>query len=207
MIGRLSGVVVHEEADGAVVLEVAGVGYELLVPAGAIARARLAAGAAGEVTLWVHTYVREDALVLYGFAELSDRSAFRILLGISSIGPRTALSLLSSISGPELARAVQSRDAGALVKVPGVGKKTAERLLLELRDKLPSLAAAPSAGAAAAPEQPWASGARGVLVVDALTRLGFKRSEAERAVEALGGAVEAEPTEKSIRDALTVLRR
>jgi Holliday junction DNA helicase RuvA len=207
MIGRLTGSVAHEDADGTVVLDVNGVGYEITAPAGAIARARLASEAEQIVSLWIHTHVREDALILFGFASFTDRSVFRTLLGISSVGPKTAIALLSSISGPELARVVQTRDIAALVKIPGVGKKTAERLILELRDKplSPSWQALPGSGSS--PQTPRPAGAHASMVVDALTRLGFKPSEAERAVAALGGAAETDPMDKAIRDALTVLRR
>jgi holliday junction DNA helicase RuvA len=207
MIGRLTGSVAHEDADGIVVLDVGGVGYEVMVPAGTIARARLAGGADDKITLWVHSHVREDAFLLFGFAAYTDRSVFRTLLGISSIGPRTAISLLSSISGADLARAVQTRDASALVKIQGVGKKTAERLILELRDKLPTTGWQLEPGASAASSASRCAGPRSAMVVDALTRLGFKLSEAERAVSSLGEAAETDPMDKAIRDALTVLRR
>lgn len=203
MIGRLTGNIVHQDADGTVVLEVGGVGYEVMVPAGAL---RSGVGE-GPVTLWVHTHVREDALCLFGFAELYDREVFRTLIGISSIGPRTALSLLSSISTIDLSRAIQARDTAALVKIPGVGKKTAERLVLELRDKLPTPASLSGQAATAAPAPAPLAGPRSSLVVQALARLGFKPSEAERAVSALGESVETGSLDKSIRDALTVLRR
>jgi len=207
MIGRLTGSVVHEDAEGNVVLDVGGVGYEIMVPAGAIARARLAGGGDDGVTLWVHSHVREDAFLLFGFATFADRSVFRTLLGISSVGPRTAISLLSSISSADLARAVQTRDAAALVKIPGVGKKTAERLILELRDKLLTTSWQLDPGASASAGAPRTTGPRASLVVDALTRLGFRPAEAERAVASIGEAAETDPMDKAIRDALTVLRR
>ncbi|MBI5538064.1 MAG: Holliday junction branch migration protein RuvA [Deltaproteobacteria bacterium] len=207
MIGRLTGSVAHEDADGIVVLDVGGVGYEVMVPAGTIARARLAGGGDDRVTLWVHSHVREDAFLLFGFATFADRAVFRTLLGISSVGPRTAISLLSSISSSDLARAVQSRDAAALVKIPGVGKKTAERLILELKDKLSTIGWQVDPAGAASSVASRSSGPKSAMVVDALTRLGFKPAEAERAVASLGEAAETDPMDKAIRDALTVLRR
>lgn len=201
MIGRLTGVVVQEEADGTVLLEVGGVGYEVSVPAGAVVRAT---GAGGQVTLWVHTHVREDAFVLFGFATFGDRAVFRTLLGIPNVGPRTALSVLSSVSGADLARAVQTKDTGVLRKVPGVGAKTAERLVLELRDKLEMIGLEPSAAPAGQGVEP---GGRGAMVIDALKRLGYRPAEAERAVAAIGEVAEAVPLDKAIREALNVLRR
>lgn len=201
VIGRLTGTVVQEEADGTVLLDVAGVGYEVSAPAGAVMKA---ANNGGLVTLWIHTHVREDALVLFGFASPGDRVVFRTLLGIASVGPKTALSLLSSVSGPDLARAVQTKDTALLKKVPGVGAKTAERLVLELRDKLDIIGVGPSQNPAPALSS---GGSRGTLVVDALTRLGFRPAEAERAVAAIGDLAESEPLDKAIREALNVLRR
>lgn len=201
MIGRLTGTVEHEDAEGTVLLDVGGVGYEVSVPAGAVMKAR---SDGGLVTLWIHTHVREDALVLFGFATPGDRVVFRTLLGIASVGPKTALSLLSSVSGADLARAVQTKDTTTLRKVPGVGAKTAERLVLELRDKLDIIGAVPSQG-----PQPVAGapGSRGAMVVDALTRLGFRPAEAERALAAIGEMAETESLDRAIREALNVLRR
>ena len=203
MIGRLTGRVVDEDADGTTVLDVGGVGYELLVPSGALAKTRLLAGTDGVVTLWVHTHVREEAFTLFGFATKADRSVFRVLLGVSGIGPRIALAVLSSLSGADLAQAVQTRDPQRITIVPGVGKKTAERLILELRDKLGGVIQQPAAAAAGLRQAEKGP----MMVVDALTRLGFKPAEAERAVAALGDRPDSEPLEVTIREALTVLRR
>lgn len=204
MIGRLVGTVVEENADGTVVLDVAGVGYEVSVPSGTIDRCRQAADD-GRVTLLVHTHVREDAIVLFGFSTQADRTAFRLLIGISNVGPKTALSVLSSLPVGELARVIQARDAVALSGIPGIGKKTADRLILELRDKIGPLAVpGPQPDSSRQAEK---AEKRLGLVVDALTRLGFKPAEAERAVAMLGQRPEAEPLDKMIRDALTILRR
>ena len=203
MIGRLTGVLVDEGADGDIVLDVHGVGYELTVPAGTVGRARGASSAPHDpLTLFVHTHVREDALVLYGFSSADERRAFRVLLGVSSIGPRLAVAILSMLPAAELATAVQSKDARALVAVPGVGKKSAERLLLELRDKLSFVAAVSGpAPVAAGPAGPIAQ-----QVVEGLTRMGFKPSEAERAVSSLGKSVEQRPIGDVFREALALLR-
>jgi len=202
MIGRLTGVLVDENADGDIVLDVNGVGYELTVPLGTLGRVRGAAGAeVGRVTLFVHTHVREDALVLYGFSSADERRAFRTLLGVSSIGPRLAISILTLLPAAELAKAVQGKDARALVAVPGVGKKSAERILLELRDKLTFVAAAGAKAAGPAPAGPV-----GQQVVEGLARMGFKPSEAERAVSSLGKSVEDRPISEVFREALALLR-
>ena len=141
MIGRLAGRVIAQEADGSTIIDVGGVGYELATPLGTLGRVR--PDEAGRVSLWVHTHVREDTLALYGFADENERAAFRILIGVSNVGPKIAIAVLSALPAAELARAIAKRDLSALTAVSGIGKKIAERLLLELRDKIPVLAAAP----------------------------------------------------------------
>ena len=132
MIGRLTGVIA-EKAPPQVLIDVQGVGYEVDVPMSSFYNLP----ALGErVTLLTHFVVREDAQLLYGFLTAAERTAFRQLIRISGIGPKLALSLLSGLSVAELAQAVAQQQAGRLVKVPGIGKKTAERLLLELKGKL-----------------------------------------------------------------------
>ena len=203
MIGRLTGRVVDDGADGSLTLEVGGVGDEVTAPLGPLGRAP--ADAAGAVTLFVHTHVREDALLLYGFASREDRAAFRSLIAISNIGPKIAISILSALSAGELAAAIGRGEASRLTAIPGVGKKTAERLVLELKDKILVPASAgplPSAPRPAAPP-----GAQGELLHGARARLGFKGAEAERAVAALGSRVEAEPLGDLVRDALAMLAR
>ena len=202
MIGRLTGVVVEDDADGGVVIDVGGVGYELSVPLGTLGRAH---ADDERVTLHVHTHVREDAFVLYGFATAADRLAFRTLLTVTGIGPRLAIAILSQLPAPDLARVVQSRDGRALVGVSGVGKKSAERILLELKDKL-------SFGVPLKPEAPGVAGAGptgriAAQVVEGLARMGFKPGEAERAVATLGDDVEVRPLDEVFRDALALLRR
>ena len=142
MIGRLVGRVVTHEADGVSVLDVAGVGYEVMLPQGTLGRAR--ADDTGRITLWVHTHVREDALSLFGFADELERSAFRVLLGVSNVGPKIAVAVLGALPAAELAAAVARKDLAAFTSVSGVGKRIAERLLLELRDKIPVLPAGDS---------------------------------------------------------------
>lgn len=204
MIGRLTGRVVEESADGTVVLDVAGVGYEVMVPLGALGRASVDPSA--PVTLFVHTHVREDALLLYGFATREDRAAFRVLIGISNIGPKIGTNILSALSAGELAAAVARGETGRLTAIPGIGKKTAERIVLELKDKLiaPPAAKGAAPGAPAAPPPPTG---KAELLHGALTRMGFKPAEAERALTSLGARVEAEPLGDLVREALTLLAR
>lgn len=201
MIGRLTGRVVAETTNG-VVLDVGGVGYELTLPLGTLGRAPRTE--AGVVTLIVHTHVREDDISLFGFASEPDRAAFRTLIGVSSVGPRTALAVLSALPADELARVIAGKNTSLLTKISGVGKKTAERLVLELRDKLAVLPG-PASGGASSP----AAGAstNGTLLLGALTRMGYRPSEAERAIAALEGRVDAESIEDLLRDALAILAR
>jgi holliday junction DNA helicase RuvA len=132
MIGRLSGILL-EKNPPQLLLDVQGVAYEVDVPMSTFYNLP----ALGErVTLWTHLVVREDAHLLFGFGSDSERRAFRQLLKISGVGARTALSVLSGLSVAELAQAVTMQETGRLTKIPGIGKKTAERLLLELKDKL-----------------------------------------------------------------------
>jgi Holliday junction DNA helicase RuvA len=203
MIGRLTGRVVAQEADG-VVLDVGGVGYELAVPLGTLGRSRV--DDAGRVTLWVHTHVREDALALFGFADEAERAAFRALLGVSNVGPKIAVAVLGALPAAELSLAVARRDLAALTAVSGIGKKIAERLLLELRDKLPT---APSRGAgAASPDRaPLAPGDGEDRLRSALTGRGFKPGEADRAIAALGARAPGAALEDLIREALATLAR
>jgi Holliday junction DNA helicase RuvA len=205
MIGRLTGKVAAQEPDGGVVLDVGGVGYELTVPLGTLGRCRPDDGA---ITLWVHTHVREDALALYGFSDENERRAFRVLLGVSNVGPRIAVAVLSALPAAELGAAVARRDLGALTSVSGVGKKIAERLLLELRDKLPATPA--PAGPVPAAERPRAAPTDAEeRLRSALTGMGFRPAEADRAVSGLSkeGRVDGAPFEDLIREALALLAK
>ena len=163
--------------------------------------------AEGRVTLHVHTHAREDALVLFGFATEADRTAFRTLIGVSSVGPKTALAVLGTLPADALARAIAQKSLGELTAVPGIGKKTAERMVLELRDKLPTsalpAAASPVAAGHAAPSKaPTAD-----VLAGALTRMGYKPSETERAIAALGDRVESAPLPELVREALAFLSK
>jgi len=205
MIGRLSGTVTQEE-DGTVVVDVNGVGYELTVPLGTIGRAQ--ADAEGRVTLFVHTHVREDQLSLFGFATEGDRLAFRTLIGVSSVGPKTAIAVLSALPAPDLGQAIARKELGKLTSISGIGKKTAERLLLELKDKLPILqAAAPRAGGASAPAAPQPRTSNVELLASALVNMGYRSAEADRAIEQLGPKLAEMPLPDLIKEALAVLTK
>lgn len=203
MIGRLTGKVA-QEAEGSVVVDVAGVGYEVLVPLGTVGRAVPDEG--GRHTLYVHTHAREDALVLFGFATEADRLTFRTLIGVSNVGPRTALAILSALPAEDLARAISTKDLAKLTAIPGIGKKTAERLVLELRDRLVKPAAvAPRSGAASTQGAP-ATRVRDLLL-GALTGMGYRPAEAERAIVVLGPRADVEPLADLVRDALSLLAK
>ena len=132
MIGRLQGLLA-EKTPPELLLDCNGVGYEVLVPMSTFYNLP---GLGEKVTLLTHFVVREDAQILYGFGSHAERAAFRQLIKISGVGPRTALSVLSGMSVEELSQAITQQEAGRIIKVPGIGKKTAERLLLELKGKL-----------------------------------------------------------------------
>jgi Holliday junction DNA helicase RuvA len=161
------------------------VGYEITVPLGTLGRAPVDDG--GRVTLWVHTHVREDALSLFGFADELERAAFRVLLGVSNVGPKIAVAVLGALPAAELAAAVARKDLAALTAVSGVGRRIAERLLLELRDKLPvaTVAAAGTAGGGKGTTPATGVGGTDERLRGALTGMGFKPAEAERAVGSL----------------------
>ena len=196
MIGRLRGRVLLDEATD-VVLDVHGVGYELHAPVGTVGRARIDANA--EVELWVHTHVREDALDLFGFATETDRRVFRLLLAVPNVGPKTALGVLSAMPVADLSHAVERGDHARLGKVPGIGKKTAERLVLELKEKLRGLSRAAPAAAIESP------GNEAERLLSALVNMGYRPAEAERAVSALGPKLETESLGNLLREALATL--
>jgi Holliday junction DNA helicase RuvA len=187
MIGRLQGRLAAKQPPQ-VVLDVAGVGYEVDVPMSTF----YSLPAIGEpVTLYTHLVVREDAHTLYGFATLEERAAFRQLIRISGVGARTALSVLSGLSVSDLAQAVIAQDHSRLTKIPGIGKKTAERLLLELRGKL--------ADASVSPAQEQSAD-----VLNALLALGYSDNEARAAIRAIPPGT---PVAEAIRAALKSLAK
>jgi holliday junction DNA helicase RuvA len=184
VIARLRGTPVARRVDG-LVIDVNGVGYLVAATPSALRRA----DAKGEVALEIHTHVREDTLQLYGFAEASERELFEQLLSVSGIGPKVALAIVSGSSPAELRRAIVLEDTARFEAIPGIGKKTAQRVVLELKEKV--------ASAADAPEE------RGVdshlVARDALVELGYTLGDAERA---LAGVDLELPAEERVRVAL-----
>jgi len=195
VIGSLRGVLIDRPSLGEVLVDVGGVGYRVSVPSSTLA----ALGATGsEVFLHVHTHVREDAIVLYGFAHADERRCFEALLGAHGIGPALAVAILSALSPASLSTAVLEDDVDTLCLVPGVGKKTAARLLLELKARLdlPSLDGGRTTPAPAGPARTEARAA--------LAELGYAPDEIARALE---GADAAAPVEELVRAALRELVR
>jgi holliday junction DNA helicase RuvA len=171
MIGRLTGTLAAKTPPQ-VLVDVGGVGYEVDVPMSSFYNLP----SLGErVTLLTHFVVREDAQVLFGFLTAEERATFRLLVKISGVGPRTALSILSGLSVDELARAVGLQESARLVKVPGIGKKTAERLLLELKGKLGDAVATPATVASSAQAD----------ILQALVALGYSDKEAQASLKSL----------------------
>ena len=171
MIGRLTGLLA-EKSPPQLLIDVNGVGYEVDVPMSSFYNLP---GLGERVTLLTHFVVREDAQLLYGFLTHDERATFRQLVKISGVGPRTALSILSGLSVTELAQAVSLQESGRLVKVPGIGKKTAERLLLELKGKLGDALVAPASFASDAQAD----------ILQALIALGYSDREAAASLKAL----------------------
>jgi Holliday junction DNA helicase RuvA len=187
LIGRLSGKLAAKQPPQ-VLVDVGGVAYELDVPMSTF----YSLPATGEaVSLYTHLVVREDAQTLYGFATLEERSAFRQLIRISGVGARTALAVLSGLSVADLAQAVTLQEAAPLTRIPGIGKKTAERLLLELKGKLAEVGAT-------------AGGQQASDVVNALVALGYSDKEALLAVKGLAPGI---PVAEAIRAALKALAK
>jgi holliday junction DNA helicase RuvA len=186
LIGRISGKLLTKQPPQ-VLVDVGGVAYELDVPMSTF----YGLPATGEsVSLYTHLVVREDAHTLYGFATLEERSTFRQLIRISGVGARTALSVLSGLSVADLAQAVTLQAATTLTRIPGIGKKTAERLLLELKGKLADVT---TAGSQASSD-----------VVNALVALGYSDKEAMAAVKGLAAGI---PVAEAIRAALKALAK
>ncbi len=190
MIGRISGKLLSKHPPQ-IVVDVQGVGYEIDVPMSTLYQLP-AAGA--EVTLLTHLTVREDAHLLYGFATEQERTVFRQLLKISGVGARTALSVLSGLSVADLHAAVSTQDSGRLTKIPGIGKKTAERLLLELKDKLNITVTLPIAGVINSSAD----------IINALLSLGYNDKEASWAAKQLPAGASVND---GIRQALKLLSK
>lgn len=198
MIGRLRGTLVHKQPPF-LLLDVNGVGYEVEATMGAFYGLP---PAGSECTLYTHLVVREDAHLLFGFASEAERALFRDLIRVNGVGARMALTILSGMSVEDFRRCVTGDDAATLTRLPGVGKKTAERLILDMRDRLSAGAVAPEAAAAMAPGAfaPEAGTDPVRDAVSALTALGYKPQEASRMVRAVDSA--GMDSEAIIRSAL-----
>lgn len=196
MIASIRGTLASKQAPE-IVIETGGIGYALDVPMSTYFRLP---AVGGEVSLLTHFLVRDDAQLLYGFADAEERDLFRSLLRVSGVGARIALAILSGISVEGFRQCVAFEDTAALIKVPGIGKKTAERLIYEMRDKLEAPAvAAPSTRAPAATAA--ASDGR-AEAFHALIALGYKDAEVRRLLKAVEGTGDAESAEDYIRLAL-----
>jgi holliday junction DNA helicase RuvA len=194
VIARIEGVLVEKTPD-AVVIDVNGVGYELRVPLSTFFDLP---DEGKTVRLRVHTHVREDALLLYGFGTELERTLFRLLIGASGVGPKLALAILSGLPVDKLVAALRQGSLAALVGVPGVGKKTAERIVVELRDRVAGIET--SATPVTAPKDDV-----GAQAESALVNLGYPRAHAEKAVQRALSALDESPgLESLIKEALRV---
>ncbi len=197
MIAHLRGRVL-EKHPNRLIVDVNGVGYDVAVPLSTF----YGLGEAGsDIALRIHTHVREDALSLFGFATRLEQELFERLIGVSGIGPKVALAVLSGIEPADLVSAILRSDLARLTAIPGVGKKTSERIVLELKDRLPRLPETTADGVQAAPS---------VLrddVLSALMNLGYHKPLAEKAVDAAAKALPGADFEKTLRQALRELAR
>jgi holliday junction DNA helicase RuvA len=199
MISHLRGTLLEKHPNH-VVVDVHGVGYEVTIPVSAYSSLP---GLGAEISLHIHMHVREDALALFGFLSSSDKALFEKLIGVSGIGPKLAVTALSGMAAPELAGAIRSGSVEQLVRIPGVGKKTAERMILELRDKL-DLAGLPTR----ADSTPARSAFDPVEedVISALMNFGAARAAAEAAVSKARSTTEANDFDALFRRALKLVR-
>ena len=192
MIGRITGTLLGIEQQTALV-DVGGIGYEIECPISTLCELPTTGQT---VTLLTHFVVREDAQLLFGFLTYDDRESFRVLIKVSGVGPKLAIGVLSGLSGEELAAAVERDDVATLMRLPGVGKKTAERLLVELRGRMTSTGYTQSHVASSSIEE----------AVLGLIALGYKETEARKAINALPKNPEATP-ETLIRSSLKQMLR
>lgn len=199
VIARLAGTL-SEKTPGRIIVDVQGVGYDLHVP---LSTFYVIGEAGAAVTLRVHTHVREDVIALYGFATGLEQDLFERLISISGIGPKLALAVLSGMEPPDLVRAIRAQDVARLTSIPGVGKKTAERIGLELKDRLPKSvhAAADSAKPASPADQLRAD------LLSALLNLGYQRQAAEKAIDKELETAPDAGFEQALRSVLRALMR
>jgi len=199
VIAQLRGRIL-EKHPNRIVVDVSGVGYDVFVP---LSTFYGLAEPGADVTLRIHTHVREDLIALYGFATLLEQELFERLIGIGGIGPKLALSVLSGIEPLELIRAIERGDVARLTAIPGVGKKTSERVVLELKDRLPRVQATAVVAGSGAPDAP----ALRDDVLSALVNLGYHRPLAEQAVAAVLKTAPDGGFERTLKQALRELAK
>jgi holliday junction DNA helicase RuvA len=193
MIAHLRGKLIARHPNQAIV-ETAGVGYEVIISVPTFSDLP---ALGSEVALHIHTHVREDQLALYGFLRVDEKQLFEKLITVSGIGPKLAITILSGMLAQEMINAIRGGDIARLTKIPGIGRKTAERLVLELRDKLPTTTqeSAPAVPALSAVQED---------VVSALVNLGYQRAAAEKALES---TAKEGPFDAMFRNALTAMSK
>lgn len=197
MIAQIRGHLIHK-SPGAIIVETNGIGYQLFVSLSTFCDLP---ETQQNVVLHTHTHVREDLLQLYGFSTPLEKELFQLLIGVSGIGPKLAINILSGISPPELVRSLSAGDMARLVSIPGVGRKTAERMLLDLQEKAQKVQAR---GALPRVDLRPADGIT-EDVVSALVNLGYKKNQAEKAVESVLRQAPEITLEKALRESLKVL--
>lgn len=196
MIAHLRGKLLSKRPNQAIV-ETAGVGYDVTISVPAFAEM---SAVGSEVALHIHTHVREDLLALYGFLRLTEKHLFEKLITVSGIGPKLAITILSGMEADAMVNAIRGNDVGLLTRIPGIGKKTAERMVLELRDKLP--ASSVGAGDVIPP-----TGGIAEDVISALVNLGYQRAIAEKALAGIAKSEPSQSFEVLFRGALAILSR
>ena len=194
MIAHLRGRLIAKHPNQAIV-EAGGVGYDVVISVPTFSDLP---AIGSEVALHVHTHVREDALALFGFLRAEEKQLFEKLIGVSGIGPKLAITILSGMPADAMVAAIRGNDVARLTRIPGIGKKTAERMVLELRDKLAAFAEAPAA---------VASGGIDEDVISALLNLGYQRPAAERALAGVKNGAKSETFDVLFRGALAQLSK
>lgn len=198
MIGWLSGLVADKHQPGKIVMNVNGVGYDVEISLPTFFQLE---SQQGIISLHIHTIVREDALLLYGFLDKQERALFRALIKVNGVGPKMAIAILSSISPNDFIQCINQQDTGLLTKLPGIGKKTAERLVVEMKDSIQQLPFANVAGI----ENRTVSLNQADEAISALEALGYKRQEAQKVVSKIDDGQKT--CEQLIRQALQILAR
>ena len=194
MIAHLRGRLISKHPNQAIV-EAGGVGYDVNISVPTFSELP---AAGSEVALHIHTHVREDALALYGFQRVEEKQLFEKLIHVSGIGPKLAITILSGMATAEMVAAIRGNDLARLTRIPGVGKKTAERMVVELRDKLEGFGAPPTAPARTAVEED---------VLSALVNLGYQRAAAERAITAAAKNGDRASFDALFRESLAALAK